>query len=266
MIKAVREAKVHSSWINPNADYEAATGDFVRALLAPEPNNLFVRDFVPFQQRVARVGAFTSLAQLLLRLASPGVPDLYQGSELWDFSLADPDNRRPVDYAQRQAALQSIRAACAERGPAACADELLDRLQDGQIKLYLTWKTLALRRECEPLFREGDYLPLKTHGARAEQLCAFARHAAGETLVVLVPRLFGSLMAGDGRLPVADAVWGDTWVELPPERMHAQWVNVLSGQTVDAQPMREAHGLLLAQVFERFPYALLRAHESHSPT
>jgi (1->4)-alpha-D-glucan 1-alpha-D-glucosylmutase len=266
MIKAVREAKVHSSWINPNADYEAATGDFVRALLAPEPNNLFLRDFVPFQQRVARVGAFTSLAQLLLRLASPGVPDLYQGSELWDFSLADPDNRRPVDYAQRQAALQSIRAACAERGPAACADELLDRLQDGQIKLYLTWKTLALRRECEPLFREGDYLPLKTHGARAEQLCAFARHAAGETLVVLVPRLFGSLMAGDGRLPVADAVWGDTWVELPPERMHAQWVNVLSGQTVDAQPMREAHGLLLAQVFERFPYALLRAHESHSPT
>jgi len=262
MIKAVREAKVNSSWVNPNTAYEAATGDFVRALLAPEPNNLFLRDFVPFQQRVARVGAFNSLAQLLLRLASPGVPDIYQGSELWDFSLVDPDNRRPVDYAQRQAALQSIRAACAERGAAACASELLERLHDGQIKLYLTWKALALRRECEALFRDGDYLPLKTDGARAEQLCAFARQSGGETLVALVPRLFGSLMAEDGRLPVGEAVWGDTWVELPPERMHAQWLNVLTDQRVGTQPLGEAQGLLLAQVFERFPYALLRAREA----
>ncbi|MHB1402539.1 MAG: malto-oligosyltrehalose synthase [Thiobacillus sp.] len=260
MTKAVREAKVNSSWINPNADYEAATGDFVRALLAPEPNNLFLRDFVPFAQRVARVGAFTSLAQVLLRLASPGVPDFYQGSELWDFSLVDPDNRRPVDYAQRQAALQAIRAACAERGEAACAGEMLERLQDGQIKLYLTWKTLALRREYAPLFRDGDYLPLKTHGARAEQLCAFARQSDGETLLVLVPRLFGSLMGEGGRVPVGDVVWGDTWVELPPERMHAQWDNVLTGQTIGMQALGEAHGLLAAQVFEWFPYALLRAH------
>ncbi|MGK2951565.1 MAG: malto-oligosyltrehalose synthase, partial [Thiobacillus sp.] len=267
MTKAVREAKVNSSWMNPNADYEAATGDFVRALLATELNNLFLRDFVPFAQQVARVGAFNSLGQVLLRLASPGVPDLYQGSELWDFSLVDPDNRRPVDYAQRQAALQSIRTACAERGEAACAGELLERLQDGQIKLYLTWKTLALRRECEVLFRDGDYLPLKTHGARAEQLCAFARHAAGETLVVLVPRLFGSLMGEDGRLPVGDGVWGDTWVELPPERMHEQWDNVLTGQAINMQALGEAHGLLVAQVFDRFPYALLRAHDRpHSLT
>ena len=260
MTKAVREAKVNSSWINPNADYEAATGDFVRALLAPEPNNLFLRDFVPFAQRVARVGVFTSLAQLLLRLASPGVPDFYQGNELWDFSLVDPDNRRPVDYAQRQAALQAIRAACAERGEAAYVGELLERVQDGQIKLYLTWKTLALRRECEVLFRDGDYLPLKTHGARAEQLCAFARQRNGETLVVLVPRLFGSLVGEDGRVPVGDGVWGDTWVELPPERMHVQWDNVLTGQTVAMQALGEAHGLLAAQVFEWFPYALLWTH------
>lgn len=265
MIKAVREAKAHSSWINPNADYEAATGDFVRALLAPEPNNLFLRDFAPFAQRVARVGAFNSLAQVLLRLTSPGVPDIYQGSELWDFSLVDPDNRRPVDYAQRQAALQSVKAACAEDGAAACAAALLEQLQDGQIKLFLTWKALALRRACEALFRDGDYLPLKTHGARAEQLCAFARHAAGETLVVLVPRLFGSLMAGDDRLPVGEAVWGDSWVELPPERLHVKWINALTDQTFDTQSLGEAHGLRLARVFETFPYALLRAHEGPQP-
>jgi (1->4)-alpha-D-glucan 1-alpha-D-glucosylmutase len=255
----VREAKVSSSWMNPNAAYEAATCDFVRALLAPEPNNLFLRDFMPFAQRIARVGAFNSLAQLLLRLTSPGVPDLYQGSELWDFSLVDPDNRRPVDYAQRQAALQSVKAACAEDSAAACASALLDRLQDGQIKLYLTWKTLMLRRECEALFRDGDYLPLKIHGARGEHLCAFSRHAAGQTLVVLVPRLFGSLMAGDEQLPVGEAVWGDSWVELPPERLPAQWINALTDQTIDTQSLAEANGLRLAQVFERFPYALLRA-------
>ncbi len=260
MIKAVREAKVSSSWMNPNADYEAATGDFVRALLAPEPNNLFLRDFIPFQQQVAHIGAFNSLAQLLLRLTSPGVPDFYQGSELWDFSLVDPDNRRPVDYAQRQAALRSIRAACDERGAAACAGELLDRLQDGQIKLYLTWKTLALRRACEALFRDGDYLPLKTHGARAEQLCAFSRHAHGERLVVLVPRLFGSLMDGGAR-PTGAAVWGDTWVELP-ERMQTQWINVLTDQQIETQQLAGTPGLLLAQVFEWFPYALLRANEN----
>ncbi|MHB1215959.1 MAG: malto-oligosyltrehalose synthase [Thiobacillus sp.] len=265
MLKAVREAKVHSSWINPNTDYETATGDFVHALLAPDPGNLFLRDFVPFAQRVARVGAFNSLAQVLLRLTSPGVPDIYQGSELWDFSLVDPDNRRPVDYALRQATLQTIRNTCAERGESACVTELLDRLQDGQIKLYLTWKTLRFRRECETLFRDGDYLPLKTHGTRAEQLCAFARQSGGETLVVLVPRLFCSLMGEAGQLPVGEAVWGDTWIELPPERMHAQWRNVLTGQAAVVQPVGEAHGLRLAQVFEWFPYALLRAHDDSQP-
>jgi (1->4)-alpha-D-glucan 1-alpha-D-glucosylmutase len=121
---------------------------------------------------------------------------------------------------------------------------------------------LALRREYAPLFRDGASLPLKTPGARAEQLCAFARQSNGETLVVLVPRLFGSLMGEDGRVPVGDAVWGDTWVELPPERAHAQWDNVLTGQTVAMQALGEAHGLLAAQVFEWFPYALLRTHPS----
>ena len=259
MLKAVREAKVNSSWINPNADYEAATTDFVRALLAPEPN-LFLRDFVPFHQRIARIGAFNSLAQLLLRLASPGVPDLYQGSELWDFSLVDPDNRRPVDYAQRQAALQAVRSAWTEHG-GSCAVEMLDRLYDGQIKLYLTWRTLGFRREREALFRDADYLSLKTHGPRAENVCAFARQLDGEALVLVVPRLLGDLMGESGHTPVGAAVWGDSWVELPPERAHARWNNVLTGQTTDVQPLGNSSGLRLADLFETFPYALLQADE-----
>ncbi|MDT3706131.1 MAG: malto-oligosyltrehalose synthase [Thiobacillus sp.] len=259
MLKAVREAKLHSSWVNPDPDYEAATRDFVHALLVPDPaNNLFLRDFLPFQQRVARVGAFNSLSQLLLKLASPGVPDIYQGCEVWDFSLVDPDNRRLPDYARRQAALQAIKKLHAERGAAACAIELLDRLQDGEIKLYLAWKTLAFRRECEALFRDGDYLPLKSHGVHAERVCAFARQGGGETLVLLVPRLIGGLL-DEQRLPVG-AIWRDTWVELPQERVHAQWADVLSGQTLSTQAYGESHGFALVEVFGSFPYALLRAH------
>ncbi|MBU1223711.1 MAG: malto-oligosyltrehalose synthase [Gammaproteobacteria bacterium] len=262
MIKAVREAKLHSSWMNPNSEYEEATRDFVRALLSPEPSNLFLRDFLPFQQRIARVGAFNSLAQVLLKLTSPGVPDLYQGNETWDFSLVDPDNRRAVDYAARRDALRTIKALHAEQGAAKCAYSLLESLEDGRIKIYLTWVTLACRREAEPLFRDGDYLPLKVHGAQAERVCAFARHSGGETLLVVVPRLFGGLMGEEGRLPVGRTVWGDTWIELLPERMHEQWTNVLVGQPVAAHAAGEGGGLALERVFEHFPFALLRAHKA----
>lgn len=262
MTKAVREAKVNSSWMNPDADYEAATADFVRALLAPDPGNLFLRDFMPFQQQVARVGAFNSLSQLLLRFASPGVPDLYQGSELWDFSLVDPDNRRPVDYGRRQAALQSIKALHDERGAGTCARELLERLEDGWIKLYLAWKALALRRECEALFRDGDYLPLRIHGAHAERVCAFARQHDGETVMVVVPRLVCGLLGESGRLPVGEA-WGDTRIELPPERPGDEWTNVLTGDAHVADVQDETPGLALARVFGTIPYALMRACNSN---
>jgi (1->4)-alpha-D-glucan 1-alpha-D-glucosylmutase len=258
MLKAGREAKVRSSWINPNQDYEEATRDFVRALLAPEPGNLFLRDFLSFQARVARVGAFTSLAQQLLKLTSPGVPDLYQGSELWDFSLADPDNRRAVDFEARQTTLREIQAAHGEQGAAACARELMDHLQDGRIKLFLIWKTLAFRRAQEALFRDGAYEPLKVFGQRAEQACAFARQFGDEIRVVVVPRLFGGLLEADGHPPTGAMVWGDTRVELPPERSSLQWTNFLTDEVVSLKPLGEGHGLMLANLFQTIPYALLR--------
>lgn len=260
MLKAVREAKVHSSWINPNLEYEAATSEFVRALLAPEPSNLFLRDFLPFQARIARIGAFNSLSQVLLRLTAPGVPDIYQGNELWDFSLVDPDNRRPVDYDTRRESLRVIKTLHAEHGAAACAQELLEALPDGRIKLYLTWKTLAFRREAEAVFTQGDYLPLKVHGAHAERVCAFSREFGGETLVVVAPRLFHGLMGEDERPPVGSRVWADTWVELPADRQHPHWTNVLIDQECATVPVGDSTGLMLAQVFDAFPFALLRAH------
>ncbi|MGE5318699.1 MAG: malto-oligosyltrehalose synthase [Hyphomicrobiaceae bacterium] len=258
MLKAVREAKRHSSWINPNSEYEEATRDFVRALLSPEPSNLFLGEFLPLQQRIARVGAFNSLAQLVLKLTSPGVPDFYQGNELWDFSLVDPDNRRPVDYEARREALGEIRILLAQKGASGCAQALLDTLQDGRIKLYLIWRILTLRSETEPLFRDGDYLPLKVHGAHAERVCAFARKFGGETLLVVVPRLLSGLMGDKGKTPVGRAVWGETWVELPAEPMPDQWRNILIEETVDTHAVGDGRGLELARIFATFPYALLR--------
>lgn len=259
MLKAGREAKLHSSWINPNTGYEEATREFVHALLSPDPSNLFLRDFLPLQQRVARVGALSSLSQLLLRLTSPGVPDHYQGNETWDFSLVDPDNRRAVDFAARHAALRAIRALHDEQGAAACAQRLIETLQDGRIKLYLTWKALALRRAHELLFRDGNYLPLKVQGECAEQVCAFARQHGSEIILVAVPRLFDRLSGEDGRLPVGTLAWADAWLELPTERMPGQWVNTLTDERLDPQTVGEAQGLMLAQLFRIFPYALLRA-------
>jgi (1->4)-alpha-D-glucan 1-alpha-D-glucosylmutase len=264
MLKAGREAKVHSSWTNPNSEYEAATQEFVRALLSSQPTNLFLSDFLPFQQKIARPGAFNSLSQVLLKLTSPGVPDIYQGNELWDFSLVDPDNRRPVDYEARRAALRAIKNMHAHEGPTRCAQRLLENMHDGRIKLYLTWKTLAFRREREPLFRRGGYVPLKTGGGRAEHVCSFARRDGNEILLVAVPRLFAALLRdeGDGGdIPIGESVWTDTWLELPPdlEPVPEQWINVLTGETVLTRTLEEGEKRLeLAQLFRTFPYALLR--------
>jgi (1->4)-alpha-D-glucan 1-alpha-D-glucosylmutase len=261
MLKAGREAKVHSSWINPDKEYEEATQDFVRALLSPQPVNLFLRDFLPFQQQIAWIGALNSLSQVLLKLTSPGVPDIYQGNEVWDFSLVDPDNRRPVDYETRRAALRRIRSICAKEGASICARLLMENMRDGRIKLYVSWKALTFRRECEQLFRNGDYVPLKAHGPRAEHVCAFARHHGNETLLVVVPRLFGGLVGEQRRFPVGKTAWADTWLELPPDCMREKWTNILTEETFTVQRLREEpgtdQGLALAQLFQTFPYALL---------
>jgi (1->4)-alpha-D-glucan 1-alpha-D-glucosylmutase len=264
MLKAGREAKIRSSWINPDKEYEEATQDFVRTLLSPQPVNLFLRDFLPFQQRIAWIGAFNSLSQVLLKLTSPGVPDIYQGNEVWDFSLVDPDNRRPVDYGMRRAALRVIRSICTEEGASVCARRLIENMQDGRVKLYLIWKALTFRREREQLFRSGGYVALKVHGLRAEHVCAFARHRGNEILLVVVPRLFAGLIGEQRCFPVGKATWDDTWLELPPDCMHGKWTNILTEETFTSQRLGEEpgtdHGLELAQVFGTFPYALLHGN------
>jgi (1->4)-alpha-D-glucan 1-alpha-D-glucosylmutase len=170
-----------------------------------------------------------------------------------------------VDYGARRAALRSVKSLHASEGAAACARHLLETLPDGRIKLYVTWKTLSFRRKYEGLFRDGNYLPLKTGGQRAEHLCAFARNEGNVTLLVIVPRLLAALLgeqAEAGGFPVGEAVWGNTWVELPPvpaDRQHAPWLNVLTDETFTAQPLGkgERQALDVARLFHAFPFALL---------
>ena len=255
MMKAVREAKVESSWVNVNADYESALAGFIDALLGRTEGNLFLHDFCLFQRRVAWLGMLNSLSQTLIRLTSPGVPDTYQGNELWDFSLVDPDNRRPVDYELRMTLLAELRALVAASGPdlGAIVQSLLQTPADGRLKLYVTWRALQMRREHLELFRDGDYLPLVAAGARKENVVAYARRSGGAVGIVVVGRLFAGLVAEPDDIPLGETTWGDTFVDCTFLPTGACPLNALTGRTA---PLMDGR-LLLRDVFADFPAGLL---------
>jgi (1->4)-alpha-D-glucan 1-alpha-D-glucosylmutase len=250
LIKAMREAKVHTSWISPNEDYERATREFIEAILELEKTNHFLRSFAEFHAPIARAGIYNSLAQTLLKITSPGVPDFYQGAELWDFNMVDPDNRRPVDFAKRRASLASL--ATDDDGD---LTELVSRLianpQDGLIKLYLTSRALRFRRACQALFAEGDYLPLTARGQKEGHIVAFARAAANQTVVVVTGRFFTRL--GDlSQPPTGSVVWGESVVEMDHASAAGTYRDVFTGRLIRAEAE-----LPLAQVFAHLPVALL---------
>ncbi|MFQ6672874.1 MAG: malto-oligosyltrehalose synthase, partial [Candidatus Tectimicrobiota bacterium] len=255
LIKAAREAKVHTSWVRPNEAYESALLGFVDALLEESHANEFLDDFLRFQQRVAFYGAFNALGQVLLKIASPGVPDFYQGTELWNFSLVDPDNRRPVDFPKRIRLLAEVKRQ-EDEGLLPLVRDLLARWEDGRIKLYVTSKALTFRRAHRELLGEGAYLPLRAHGSKDEHLCAFARCNEEAWALVCVPRWLTGL-GSPGRPPVGRRVWGETALRLPPDAPEA-WHNVLTGEPVAAS-VDEAGGKTVAlhHVFEHLPIALL---------
>jgi len=254
MFKATREAKVHTSWVNPNTRYDEALARFIDAILDPALSRGFLDDFTAFQARVAHFGALSSLGQVLIKLTAPGVPDFYQGTELWDLSLVDPDNRRPVDWGLRARLLDEVRAAMAgAQDRAALAHELVKSKEDGRVKLFLIHEGLAFRRARRALFETGDYRPLEARGVWAEHVCAFARVGAGAAVTV-VPRLLARRGA-DG-LPLGAEYWADTWVALPRE-LGGRFTNVLTGETVESTPAGESAALPLAGALAAFPAALL---------
>jgi (1->4)-alpha-D-glucan 1-alpha-D-glucosylmutase len=252
MTKALREAKVHTSWSRPNADYEERVLGFVADVLSETQRNPFVEDLDELVTRIALPGFLNSLSQTLLKLTSPGVPDVYQGNELWAFSLVDPDNRRPVDYARRRTLLDELarEASDVERVPEA-VDTLFDDVHDGRAKLFLTWRALTLRAEHAPVFEKGGYGALEAGGAKAEHVCAFARHLDGVTIVVVAGRWFMGLLPAAGRWPESPLDWGDTRVALPP----GTYTSVLDGRSLPVHDGRVRAG----ELFSRYPAALLVA-------
>ena len=254
MIKALREAKEHSSWVQVNGDYEGAVSGFIQSLLAPGEKNLFLADFIAMVQTITHHGLVNALAQALIKVTSPGVPDIYQGCELWQFNLVDPDNRRPVDFDQRRALLAETKAlidAPREQWPQRLRP-LLNDMTDGRIKLYTLWQTLALRAQWPEVFRDGAYLPLTVSGARVLHACAYARRHGNRALIALVPRLPAGLLGDNPILPLGIEVWGDTVLELPAELAATPWRNVFTGERHAA-----AGQLALGQLFTSFPVVLL---------
>jgi len=254
MGKAVREAKVHTSWANVNEEYEAAMRHFVSELLGSPERNAFIADFAPFAARVARVGMFNSLSQAVIKIASPGVPDFYQGNELWDFSLVDPDNRRPVDYVQRRERLDALkkRFTCAPPGHIEQARLLVDHLEDGAIKLYVTWRGLHLRRRHATLFAHGEYVPLEARGEHADRVCAFARVDGPQAVVVAAPRLIGQFAAAFGA-PIGARAWANTAIVVP-RHLGGNYCNIYTRERVASD---SAGALPLSSVLSAFPVALL---------
>src|SRR5437667_3152842 len=254
MLKAIREAKDQTSWNNQNQRYEAAVVHFVDSVVQSRD---FRQVFLPFQQKVAQLGMLNSLAQTLIKLTVPGVPDIYQGNEFWEFSLVDPDNRRPVDYAVRQQVLRQLHSYKDESGSGAGTRELLQNPSDGRIKLYMIWKLLGLRNRHRDLFRDGEYVPLGTLGEHVNHVLAFARTGHTESIIVAVPRLCAKLLKG--KLPLCPGcdVWQDTRIQLSFGGTSFQ--NLFTGELVWARENGNVFELPAAQLFAHFPVALLIA-------
>jgi (1->4)-alpha-D-glucan 1-alpha-D-glucosylmutase len=251
MQKAVREAQRRSNWANPNTEYENALETFVRTLLDPARSEAFLADFGGMAERVIRAGWFTSLAATVLKLTAPGVPDFYQGTELWDLSLVDPDNRRPVDFAARQATLCRLRKrAVGSR----LVRELVDQAGDGRIKLHVIWSLLNLRAEMPDLFTCGSYRSRPVTGALAGHIFAFERRHEEATAIVVVPRLVDALLNRAAAAPVGEEIWGDTQVEWGEARADQIWRNVLTGEQVT---QASGDALLVADALQTFPVAVL---------
>ena len=259
MLKATREAKVDTNWISPNVPYEEALLKFIDAVLASSSANTFLKDSDILQKKVAYFGMFNSLSQTLLKITSPGVPDFYQGTETWDFSLVDPDNRRPIDFVIRKQMLARLKKELTRPNAdsVGLARKLLRTWPDGLIKLYVTFISLSYRKMHHRLFEEGAYVPLTVDGQLVEHVCAFARHWEGDTVLVIVPRFLTTLVRSVNHLPLGQKVWKGSGVVLPEETLGSNFINIFTGETIQAAKQYEKRILSLGEVFANFPVALL---------
>ena len=246
LVKSWREAKRYTTWTEPNREYEEAVADFVTTILTPAAENHFLPDFLAFQRSLAAYGAFSSLSQTFLRLASPGVPDTYQGSELWELSMVDPDNRRPVDFAMRETLLADLTTRE--------LSDVLKNWQTGAVKQYVIRKTLSCRRDQPHIFGDGEYIPLEAGGKHADNVVAFARHA-GMAWIIAVAFRFPARLSKSAGPPIGKRSWADTelsFADTAPRR----WTNLFTNEDLEVSA---AGRVALASILNRFPIALLTA-------
>jgi (1->4)-alpha-D-glucan 1-alpha-D-glucosylmutase len=253
-VKALREARRHTSWLEPDGDYEGACLRFLEAILAPGVDNRFLTALMRFQRRIACFGMLNSLSQLLIKMTAPGAPDFYQGTELWDFSLVDPDNRRPVDFTHRCGMLAAIRAGF-ENDRESLIGELLSSMEDGRVKMFLIWRVLSERRRLAGLFGGGEYHPLWPRGRHRESVAAFARHKGSQWAVTVVPRLLLSWVKA-GRLPPGQEDWGDTSLT-PVDGMPSIWRDAITGEERVFE-----NTYPVGRILQRFPVALLTGSDA----
>lgn len=260
LVKATREAMVHTRWTRPNEHHEEALRQFVARILSPAAED-FLCDFRPFQREIATYGMVNSLSQLLLKITAPGVPDFYQGDELWDLRLVDPDNRSPVDFEQRIAMLEKIAGDDAEDG-AGMIGNMLQHWHDGRIKLFLLRKAIRFRREHAALFQESEFLPLETRGDRQQNVVSFMRRSNRNQVIVAVPRWLSMLESSTRDHDRRD--WRNTEVVLPPNSPE-HWRSVVTSHEVTAHQGADKRSLdgksvagpslRVGELLERFPVA-----------
>ena len=250
LVKAAREAKGHTNWSDPNEDYERAIDHFVVQLLQDED---FIDEFKRFAEPLARTAVNYSLGQTLLKITAPGVPDVYQGTEFWDLSMVDPDNRRPVDYAKRRETLSRFGSADDAEGRATLLQQLTGNVLDPSIKLFVLLQSLRVRRQLADLFSHGTYEPLTVQGSQKQHLLAFRRVWEGQEAVVLVP-LGVAMLSLTNDLPLGKACWSETQVLLLTE--NSSWTNAFTGQTVSLTDHYS-----VAEALDQFPVALLTKNQ-----
>ncbi len=257
LVKAAREAKVRTSWLDPNAEYEDALRSYINGVLLDEAGALFRADAQRLRRTVAFSGAVSSLAQVVIKTLAPGTPDFYQGTELWDLSLVDPDNRRPVNFELRRTMLTRL-----SNGPGAERKELLNDLMtswpDGRIKMFVTQRALGCRARLYSADPAPGYRPAHARGERADHVCAFVRDAGSFRLLVIAPRLV-SRLGGPGEFPVGAPTWKNTVLCLP-EGSPEEWHDEFGGQSIASSGGR----LPLAAAFGDFPVAILTSGRANA--
>lgn len=262
MTKALHEAKIHSSWINPYVEYDQAVCEFIARMLDRQNNEQFLQDFQGFHERVSYWGMFNSLSQTLLRITLPGVPDTYQAAELWNFTLVDPDNRRAVDFEERRTMLTNLKRRVSKTGRerVRLIQELLESARDGRIKMFVTWRSLECRRRDPQLFTIGQYIPLEISGAKKDHVFAFARQDTDQHAIVAVPRKIAGLCGSD-QPPIGQSIWEDTTLTLPDGWPALGMRNIFTGELLEPKEQENRWTFPVTHLLGQFPVAVLMSEQ-----